>query len=134
MSSIPHHNPLLSSVPDSTPLLTSTTHPSSLLNPPAHNHPTISLFSIFSPQPPTPFEQKICTRALGHTHYMTCTVYVSKQNDLNLNDIIGLRLNAFTHGFVSCLSFHVAFGNIPLVIVHWSILIFWFVQHFAIGI
>ena len=82
---------------------------------PCYPHQTINLSSIFSPQSSTSFEQKIGTRALGHTHYMTCIVYVNKQNDLNLNDIIGLRLNAFTHGFVSWLWFHVAFGNIPLV-------------------
>ena len=110
MSSIPHHNPFLFSVPDSTPLLYSI-----LQHPPCYPYQIINLSSIFSPQSPTPFEQKIGTRALGHTHYMTCIVYVKKQNDLNLNDIIGLRLNAFTHGFVSWLWFHVAFGNIPLV-------------------
>ena len=76
--------------------------------------PPINLSSIFSPQSSYPYEQ-ICTRALGHSHYMTCTVYVNKQNDFNLNDIIGLGLNAVTHGFVSCLSFHVTFRNIPLV-------------------
>ena len=109
MSSIPHHNPFLFSVPDSTPLLYSI-----LQHPPCYPHQIINLSSIFSPQSSTPFEQ-ICTRALGHSHYMTCTEYVNKQNDFNLNDIIGLGLNAVTHGFVSCLSFHVAFGNIPLV-------------------
>ena len=82
------------------------TYSSSLLNSPPHQS------SLLNPQS---LWKNNWVRSLGHTHYMTCTVYVNKQNYFNLNDPIGLKLIAVIHGFVSRLLLHIALWNIPLI-------------------